>query len=556
MIDSIEKKWIQALLLLTTLSVTLMISPSFSTEPVDLPKMSLLVPFTFFASGFLFNNIKSILVRKYRAILIIVLIFVTQLMVVLCFSGAPFNTQFFGAFGRNTGFLSYISLVIAFVLSMMVSDKKFITRYINTLTVVGLISAFYSLLQLTGNDPIKWNNPYNSIIGFLGNPDFQSSFLGMSSVYLVVNAFFKKDRLPMKFVYIFLLGFVLFVIKKSQAQQGLMVFGMGFAIVTLMYLFKTQKFPKLISYVSSAFFLLTGSIILGGMFKIGPLTGAIYKYSIRQRGFYWHAAIEMMKSHPLFGVGLDSFGNSYFKYRSANAAFHSLPTQSNAAHNVFLDFAANGGLILFSAFIAITLYTLYCAVSIFKNMVGFEASVVALLAVWIGFQAQSIISINQLGLGIWGWILSGLIVGLHLNTKGLDAAPKAEGRKGKRVKSRNVDLLVPSILGVIGIALVAPSMSADHQYRVATANRNATELIKVVLKYPEDYDRTINAAQVLANSKLTAQSLDLAKHVVKHDPKAYNAWSLISAQSAIGTPDHDLAIRHMRELNPHDKSIK
>jgi hypothetical protein len=48
--------------------------------------------------------------------------------------------------------------------------------------VVGFISGTYGVLQHLGKDPIKWNNPYNAVIGTLGNPDFAAAVMAILAV--------------------------------------------------------------------------------------------------------------------------------------------------------------------------------------------------------------------------------------------------------------------------------------------------------------------------------------------------------------------------------------
>ena len=61
----------------------------------------------------------------------------------------------------------------------------------------------------------------------------------------------------------------------------------------------------------AVFFLVLVCSVLG-MLQKGPLQNLLYKDSVSVRGFYWRAAIEMLKSEPLFGVGSDRYG-SFFR---------------------------------------------------------------------------------------------------------------------------------------------------------------------------------------------------------------------------------------------------
>jgi hypothetical protein len=44
------------------------------------------------------------------------------------FSGAPFNQQFYGTFGRNTGFLAYFSLIAIALGASLIADMTMLRR--------------------------------------------------------------------------------------------------------------------------------------------------------------------------------------------------------------------------------------------------------------------------------------------------------------------------------------------------------------------------------------------------------------------------------------------
>lgn len=554
MISALERKWIQVLLVIGSVSATLFITPSFSAEPVDLPKLFVLVIFAGLIFGFISTKLRILLNPSYRAILIVLTLFLIQLTLVLFFSEAPFSQQFFGTSGRNTGYLAYLALAVFLVAGILVSTEYLLNRLTIWIFVTGIASAIYGLLQITKHDPIKWNNPYNPIIAFLGNPDFASAFLGFSAAAGFALFFKPGLKIQSKVAITILEIFTLLIIVKSHAQQGVLVFSLSAAIVLIIYLYSSKTVSRKVTLALSALITLVGLTAVLGIFKIGPLSPRLYKFSVRQRGFYWHAAIEMMKSHPIFGIGLDSYGDNYFKYRSANAGFFSMPTQSNAAHNVYLDLAASGGVLLFLLYIAINLLVFFYGIKTLRRKDKFNPYFTAVFVAWIAYQAQSIVSINNLGLAVWGWVLSGAVIGFFLNEKqGQSSTQKAIGRR----KSKNqIDLVSPTIGLAVGLALAIPPFFADHNYRMAAATQNANNVINASTKYPEDLGRTLSIAGNLASSKLFPQALKLAEHVASESPKNYNSWVLISQLTQPGSPEHSKAITKMQELNPQDKSIK
>ena len=554
MISAIEKKWIQFFLVFGTVAISIFLTPSFSAEPVDLPKLFILVVFAGFIFGFISTKLRILFSRNHWVVTLILGLFLLHLTLVLAFSKAPFNQQFFGTSGRNTGYLAYVALLIFLVAALLVSNDSFLNRLTYWLFFTGVASAFYGLLQITKHDPIKWNNPYNPIIAFLGNPDFASAFLGISATAGFALILKANQKLILRALLVSYEIFALLMIIKSHAQQGALVYGLAASLVLIIFMYKHNKINRLVTLSTSALIGSVGFVALLGIFKIGPLASHLYKFSVRQRGFYWHAAIEMMKSHPLLGIGMDSYGDNYFRYRSANAGFFSMPTQSNAAHNVYLDLAANGGIPLFVIYVALTVVILFYGVKVIRNMETFNPFFTTVFVAWIGYQAQSIVSINNLGLAIWGWILGGAILGFALNMN--QVQNQKTSSKTKRKVKRKLDFIPASLGLAVGIVIALPPFLADHNYRVAAASQNANNIILAAAAYPEDLERTLSIAQNLASAKLYPQALKLAEHVAAKSPNNYNSWVLISQLTQPGTAEHANAVSKMREQNPQDKSIK
>lgn len=552
-----NQKIINLIVLVTGVLTTLFLTPSLSSEPVDQPKMLVSVIGGFALLGLLLGNFKSVISSTNRIFILLATLFAIQMLAVIAFSGAPFNQQFFGTFGRNTGFLTYLSFLAISLAASVAIEEKFLSKYAISLISLGVVSAFYSSLQTLGADPIKWNNPYNSIIGFLGNPNFASSFLGICAI-VGVSLFLAPStkwsiRIPIA-IYIF---WSLVLIYKSNSQQGLLVFFAGSAVVIYVAISKSNKFgsrPWRFLYVGATS--LASSLVIGGILQFGPLTSLLYKTSVRQRGFYWHAAFEMMKRKPILGTGLDSYGDWYFTLRSANAAFHTPQTQSNAAHNVYLDLGSGGGFPLFIINLLVVLLTFWCAIKLIRRMTTFNWPLAGLIGAYTGYAAQALISINQIGLAIWGWILAGLIVGFEFKTRKVinnsESVPVTKRIRtvGRKTNQGNSSIYTGFLGLIIGSILVFPYFSADAAYRSASASRDGNKVLKAVLAYPVDTQRVLQAAQLFANSNMKKQAMDLTDKVISINPLSFNAWSLKYGLLDANSPEKNVAREKLNELNP------
>jgi O-antigen ligase len=213
---------------------------------------------------------------------------------------------------------------------------------------------------------------------------------------------------------IYILG-TIYTIKQTHSQQGYLILLIGFAtsLAFLIY-FRARKLVYPYLFVGALGF----AFGMSGLLNKGPLSRILYDDSIAFRGDYWRAGWNMTLEHPIFGVGLDAYGDWYRRSRSIEATLRRGPDiTSNAAHNVLLDLSSYGGFPLALIYIVLIIVAIISIIKVIKRSKKFDSNFVAIVAGWVAYQVQSIVSINQIGLAIWGWILSGLIVGYEINTR-------------------------------------------------------------------------------------------------------------------------------------------
>jgi O-antigen ligase len=148
-----------------------------------------------------------------------------------------------------------------------------------------------------------------------------------------------------------------------------------------------------------------GFISLLGALQKGPLTDLIYKTSVSLRGEYWQAGWNMASQFPLTGIGMDSYGDWYRRARSEYAATV-LPGPkvfTNAAHNVVLDFFAYGGFPLLATYLGMLVLAAVASLIVIRRSKKYDLVFVGMFTAWTCYQVQSLISINQVGLALWGW---------------------------------------------------------------------------------------------------------------------------------------------------------
>lgn len=514
--------------------------------------------------GLLLLDFRYLLEARYREILVVSAIFKVDLLLILFASEGPFNQQFFGTSGRNTGFLAYLCLLILFMAVATNFGASHASKLLWALLSTGGISALYGLVQSGGMDPFTWNNPYSPVFGFLGNPDFESSLLGICGVVAFSMLF---NHSLARFARGGLLAYMaisLYVIEKTKAQQGFLVFAVGCAVIAFLAIFKNPKFKKFtIPYLFLG--LVGGTFIILGSLDKGPIANLLYKPSVTYRGDYWRAGWKMTVQHPFFGVGMDSYGDWYRASRSLAATLRRGPdTISNAAHNVLLDFSASGGFPLLIAYLLIVALSLVAAIRVIRRSSGFDAVFAGLVGSWIAYQIQSLISLNQIGLAVWGWVLSGALIGYEIHTREEfrergRSRPSKKGQERHKIKTEGTSPAISLAIFaglLVGLCLGLPPFLADAKFRSALSVGNPTLIQSAVRQWPIDEVRLMQGSQILKNSKLGPEALALAKLAALRDPRSYYAWQGINASPNASDAERARALAKMKALDPNNPNLK
>ncbi len=473
-------------------------------------------------------------------------------------STSPGTQSIYGVFGRQTGYVAYLVLAMVMFGATLLRRRKSFELLVWALLISGAVNIIYSAWAIVFGDFIGWNNPYGNILGLFGNPNFIGAFLGMFITGSIAFAF--SDHFAWKYRVAFvILGFIaLYEIKESHAVQGLVVTGAGLAMVGF-YLIraKIKGVVPLIGYIVVVAVL--ASIALAGALQKGPLASIIYKKSVSLRGTYWETGINMGMDKPLTGVGMDSYGNWYRAFRPDRALVDmpGVKVITNAAHNVIIDIFAYGGFPLLISYLAILSVGVWAIVRVTLRQRAYDGTFVALATTWLAYQLQSIISINQIGLAIWGWVLIGALVAYEYSTR-----PKDDGEeKAKKVKEKAL-IFSPQLVGglgvVIGALLAVPPMAADMAWKSAVKAQNLQQveaaLTPSYLK-PRDSARLAQAVLLLENSKLPDLAYKYAKEGVAFNPDYFDAWRVLYSVSKATQEDRDLALANMKRLDPKNPDV-
>jgi len=538
------------------IAATLLVTPLWSVDPINPIKMLAVVTTGFMCVGLILASRTTVSWGKYKVAFGLIAAFVIWQVVAMFASGSQIIQQFFGVNGRNTGFLTYLGFSFIFVGSAIASGADFLKRLIPVVYVVGVASLAYGVIQAVGADPITWVNPFSPVFGFLGNPNFQSSLLGILGAMVFGQLFVKGLKLQFKGLIGLYLLVTLYVIKETASQQGFLVLVLGIGVVVGLYVIQMSKKLGVAYGVLSVigFF-----VVLFGTLNKGPLA-LLYKESVTFRGDYWSAGWKITVDYPIFGVGLDGYGDWYRRGRTLAATVRRGPdVTSNAAHNVFLDFSSSGGILLVAIYATLMVVVVISAIKVLRRSTGFNPAFAGLVAGWVSFQAQSIISINQIGLALWGWVFSGLVIGYEINTRDTVVTPTVVN-KGRGV-SKPAQASAASVVAVfvaflVGVLVALPPYLAETKYKSAMASGNAEMVEDAAYLWPLDPVRMLQTAGLLYNSNLTAQAVAIVVDATKEFPEYYGTWGTLY-QLAEATPEQKAeALVQMKRLDPLNPNLK
>ncbi len=545
---------------LTTITIALW--SSGVTDPVNVTKLFLLGGFALAAMGSALSlNLLNTL-RAYKLFAVSIFLFLLNSVLVLLISPAPFVQSVYGVYGRNNGFLLYMLLGLITLATLTIKENLNFSRFIVAIGIAGSINLAYAIWVVIFGDFIGWNNPYGNLLGTLGNPNFIGSFFGMISGPLFVFLLRAQSSLKVKLVALFCILLVAFGIQQTSAVQGRVLFVANFLMIVFFFL--RAKFSNVLPQivylcVSGAL----GVIAILGTLQVGPLTKFVYKTSVSLRGEYWYAAWKTGIDNPWFGVGFDSFGDWYRRSRRDSAlVLPGVETVTNAGHNVFLDILAFGGFPLLATYVMMVVAVLVSILKFIKSGPRFDPIFLSLLTVWLSYQAQSIISINQVGLAIWGWVFGAAIVAYQRNHIAEKASTQSESTQNRKLRNSE-SVISPNLRAglafVTGLLIAVPPLSSDIGWSRAMLSQDASLYEKELrggYLHPLNSIKMDTMVGTFQQNGLDDLAYRYAKQAVEFNPDSFNAWQNFLKSPKLSNKERQIAVDNLVRLDPLNPNVK
>lgn len=551
---SIEKS-LSSYVAIGAVGVTLIITDRINTEPVNIPKMLLLAGLAGAVLGMMLWS-KALQQRSIRNIFYLIISFSILLILSSALSSNPFERGFYGAFGRNTGALTYISLALILIAVSTFKEFSSYIKIIKAFVIAAVANIIYSLFAGAGYDVFTWSNPFNgAVLGTFGNPNFIGAFMGIFiSTMFIALIEYRAERMKLIIASLgILLGII--VIKLSDALQGAIIPVFGISALSLIYL---KYFPRYKVVRNTAAIVYFFGFIVGalGILNKGPLAQLLYKPSLTFRGEYWQTGIKMGLDKPIFGVGIDSYGSYFRTFRNESATvLPGVDVTTDAAHNVFIDIFCGGGFPLLLVYLLINLSVVVTAMKHIKVSSKFDPIFTFFSIGWLTYTIQSIFSINQIGLAIWGWLFAGAIIGYSKLDPNQNESNRLNSKSKKKSSQQSLapaGAALSAIVGlVVGLLIALPPMVRDTQFRnIQTKSGGSQELIELVNSWPLDSVRINRASVLLTNSSLNVLSAEVALNGTKSFPNDYASWYTLYELSGEGSTERETYRVILNRIDP------
>jgi O-antigen ligase/tetratricopeptide (TPR) repeat protein len=322
-----------------------------------------------------------------------------------------------GAHGRYNGLWNQELFLVVF---LIVASSKFEIVELERMTqfFVGAMVpvSLYALVQTLGWDPIPW--PRGRAASTFGNPVTLAAALGLALPFALVFAMLARRRTER-----FLWGTTVVLLELASLATWSRGPTVATLVASLGLLAATgwEARARLNRWAIGAVIIVTLPVLAVGYRQVVRARIALHTASplaadrtIQDRLNTYAAATQMVRDHPLTGVGLENFSVLYPRYRSAESEQLTPDVLPTMVHSGYLQAAATTGipgLLLYVLLLSSVMFVLWSA---YKRQADRRARwlVVAFLASISGYLIQDLSGWLDLSLSAFFWIVLGLGVAL------------------------------------------------------------------------------------------------------------------------------------------------
>lgn len=329
-------------------------------------------------------------------------------------------TGLYHRYGGLIPFALYVGVMVLIV-GMYWERPNALRDIAKASAAASIILTAYALIQESGKDWIQWTdasgNPPLYPVSTMGNSNFAGGYLGIAFPFLVYMTASAKKGVQ-RYLLMLAVAADLFALWFTQTRGGMIAAGAGTLTMVFLYRDRLPRWMRLSTLGSSIVVAVLAVVVLadlGGARSSGPLgkievlrTGT---FSIRT--FYWGTAWRIFADNPVAGTGLDTYFANYPKYRLEEDGSTLGLTITDKPHNIFLEYAANSGIVGAGTYLLTVGMGLWFGVRRARKLEGNEKLLLTTFTgVLAGYLAQGVFSIDVPPLAIMGWVALGGIAAI------------------------------------------------------------------------------------------------------------------------------------------------
>lgn len=393
-----------------------------------------------------------------------------------------------GVFERWTGLVPYLTYIVLLLVVVVLGRRAILPIGIALLAALGAIVA-YGMLQVVGVDPIDWQDVAGTsvdgrptVFSLFGNVNFVAGWTGAVIPLVLWGALRPGDRRVRLALVALLLGAAVLLWQAGSAQ-GPIAAAAGSALFLGCWALGLDRERRAGALVRRWLPKLIAAAVAVAVVAVGLFVTLRPDGGIRQRIHFWDAALAIFVDHPIVGSGLDTYGDFFSAYRSAEGATLYGFERNDAPHSVPLGMLSNGGLLLGLAYLA---FVVTIAVVLIRGLRRFHGDDRVLLAafggVWLGYQVQALVSFDVPPVALLHYLSAASIIVLA-SPAPVTRVIELAGYRDRARRSRKRRTAGPSSsdlawLGLVAVVVVAFVVVATRPLRAELAVGSAAPLLE------------------------------------------------------------------------------
>jgi len=325
----------------------------------------------------------------------------------------------------KTGFFTIITMltffIICYIFYSFLKDEQNIYIYFYSIFAAVLILSirmFLDLYQLGFQDylmrsVLKENIKLYSSVVYTGTVMFFVSITLLTAMFLINNS--KKKILKYLLSFLFIFNVIILILANSRGLIIAALLSISFILLVL----KRSLFFKIL------FSIIVVSITL--FFSIPVIEDTVNLYlrtGTTHREIFWEAGLDIIKDHPIVGVGPHQFDKYFYTYAPSNIfAFQEWKAGKHTPHNFFLYYTAENGVLGFLTGVSLFVLFFYIAIRTMKlsekNNKQYFILSTAITGMGIGFFIRSFFEVT--GFLYYGyittdltfWLIFGILISIN-----------------------------------------------------------------------------------------------------------------------------------------------